>query len=64
EIRQKYGLEDCNQSLSAELNKKCKESVSLKVVNTLLIEQIDLHLPPAIPMSLPKFTIGLWLQYL
>ncbi|KAF6156986.1 hypothetical protein GIB67_039747 [Kingdonia uniflora] len=50
ELRQKSGLEDCNQSLSIELNKKYKESESLKVVNTLLIEQIDLHLPPATPL--------------
>ncbi|KAF6164331.1 hypothetical protein GIB67_029214 [Kingdonia uniflora] len=47
ELRQKSGLEYCNQSLSVELNKKCKESESLKVVNALLMEQIDLHLPSA-----------------
>ncbi|KAF6154594.1 hypothetical protein GIB67_022329 [Kingdonia uniflora] len=29
---------------------KCKDSESLKVVNALLMEQIDLHLPPAIPL--------------
>ncbi|KAF6162433.1 hypothetical protein GIB67_017321 [Kingdonia uniflora] len=50
ELRQKSGLEDCNQSLSVELNKKCKKSESLKAINALLMEQIDLHLPPAIPL--------------
>ncbi|KAF6148247.1 hypothetical protein GIB67_012022 [Kingdonia uniflora] len=50
ELRQKSGLEDCNQSLSIELNKKCKESESLKAVNELLMEQIDLHLLPATPL--------------
>ncbi|KAF6168202.1 hypothetical protein GIB67_011587 [Kingdonia uniflora] len=29
--------------------KNCKKSESLKMVNTLLMEQIDLHLPPATP---------------
>ncbi|KAF6140408.1 hypothetical protein GIB67_013177 [Kingdonia uniflora] len=47
ELRQKFGLEDCNQNLSIELNKKCKESESLKAVNALLMEQINLQLPPA-----------------
>ncbi|KAF6150684.1 hypothetical protein GIB67_020767, partial [Kingdonia uniflora] len=41
ELRQKFGLEDCNQSLSVELNKNCKESESLKAVNALLMEQIN-----------------------
>ncbi|KAF6162677.1 hypothetical protein GIB67_013291 [Kingdonia uniflora] len=49
ELRSKSGLEDCNQSLSVELNKKCKEIESLKAVNTILIEQIDIQLPPATP---------------
>ncbi|KAF6135883.1 hypothetical protein GIB67_006775 [Kingdonia uniflora] len=49
-LRRKSGLENCNQSLSAELNKKCKKSESLKAVNTLLMEQIDLYLSPAIPL--------------
>ncbi|KAF6155385.1 hypothetical protein GIB67_019911 [Kingdonia uniflora] len=49
ELKQKSGLEDCNQSLSVELNKKCKESESLKVINALLMEQLDLQLPPATP---------------
>ncbi|KAF6154028.1 hypothetical protein GIB67_026682, partial [Kingdonia uniflora] len=52
ELRQKSGLEDCNQSLSVKLNKKCKKSKSLKAVNTLLKEQIDLHLPSATPLVL------------
>ncbi|KAF6160272.1 hypothetical protein GIB67_019041 [Kingdonia uniflora] len=50
EPRQKSVLEDCNQSLSAELNKKCKESESLKSANALLMEQIDLQLPLATPL--------------
>ncbi|KAF6139144.1 hypothetical protein GIB67_002406 [Kingdonia uniflora] len=50
ELRQKSGLEDCNQSLSVELNKKCKAIESLKAVNALLMEQIDLQLPPATPL--------------
>ncbi|KAF6140513.1 hypothetical protein GIB67_018250 [Kingdonia uniflora] len=50
ELRQKSGLDDCNQSLFIELNKKCKENESLKVVNILLMEQIDLHLPLATPL--------------
>ncbi|KAF6149777.1 hypothetical protein GIB67_017510 [Kingdonia uniflora] len=50
ELRQKFGLEDCNQSLYVELNKKCKESESLKAVNALLMEQIDLQLLPATPL--------------
>ncbi|KAF6151311.1 hypothetical protein GIB67_040584, partial [Kingdonia uniflora] len=49
ELRQKSCLEDCNQSLSVELNKKYKESKLLKAVNALLMEQIDLYLPPATP---------------
>ncbi|KAF6172339.1 hypothetical protein GIB67_024961 [Kingdonia uniflora] len=49
ELWQKSGLEDCNQSLFVEMNKKCKESESLKAVNALLIEQIDLQRPPATP---------------
>ncbi|KAF6153022.1 hypothetical protein GIB67_021627, partial [Kingdonia uniflora] len=51
ELRPKSGLEDCNQSLSVELNKNCEEIESLKVVNALLIEQIDLQLPLAIPLA-------------
>ncbi|KAF6156063.1 hypothetical protein GIB67_010987, partial [Kingdonia uniflora] len=51
ELRQKSGLEDCNQSLSIELNKKYKEIESLKVVNRILMEQIDMQLPPAIPLA-------------
>ncbi|KAF6165075.1 hypothetical protein GIB67_000659, partial [Kingdonia uniflora] len=47
ELRQKSGLEDCNKSLFVELNKNCKESESLKAANTLLMEQIDMQLPPA-----------------
>ncbi|KAF6160131.1 hypothetical protein GIB67_016567 [Kingdonia uniflora] len=50
ELRQKSSLDDCNQSLSVELNKKCKENESLKVVNALLMEQIDLHLLLATPL--------------
>ncbi|KAF6160191.1 hypothetical protein GIB67_016627 [Kingdonia uniflora] len=57
ELRQKYGLEDYNQSLSVELNKKYKEGRSLKVVNALLIEQIDLHLPPSTP-PVPNVTLA------
>ncbi|KAF6161733.1 hypothetical protein GIB67_009102 [Kingdonia uniflora] len=57
ELRQKSGLEDCNQSLSLELNKKCKKSESLKAANALLMEQIDLHFPPAIPISLPTLIL-------
>ncbi|KAF6175057.1 hypothetical protein GIB67_039605, partial [Kingdonia uniflora] len=53
-LRQKSGLEDCNDNLSVELNKKSKESESLKVSNVLLMEQLDLQLPPAIP----------WVKYL
>ncbi|KAF6135338.1 hypothetical protein GIB67_027212, partial [Kingdonia uniflora] len=52
ELRQKSGLEDCNQSLSVELNKKCKEIESLKAVNTFLMEQIDLQLPPTTPVAM------------
>ncbi|KAF6145463.1 hypothetical protein GIB67_032586 [Kingdonia uniflora] len=59
ELRQKSGLEDCNQSLSVELNKKvmslihkCKETESLKAGNALLMEQIDLQLPPAAPLAM------------
>ncbi|KAF6160649.1 hypothetical protein GIB67_019589 [Kingdonia uniflora] len=51
ELRQKSSLEDCNQSLSGELNKKCKENESLKAINELLMEQIDLYLPPATPLA-------------
>ncbi|KAF6165880.1 hypothetical protein GIB67_012777 [Kingdonia uniflora] len=40
---------EANINLREALKEKCKESESLKVVNALLIEQIDLHLPPAIP---------------
>ncbi|KAF6142533.1 hypothetical protein GIB67_039497 [Kingdonia uniflora] len=50
ELRQKSGLEDCNQSLSVELNKKYKEIKSLKAINTILMEQIDMQLPPATPL--------------
>ncbi|KAF6144686.1 hypothetical protein GIB67_006178, partial [Kingdonia uniflora] len=50
ELRQKSGLEDCNQSLYVELNKKCKKIESLKAVNALLMEQIDLQLLPATPL--------------
>ncbi|KAF6142776.1 hypothetical protein GIB67_023258 [Kingdonia uniflora] len=50
ELRQKSGLEDGNQSLFVELNKKCKEIEILKAVNALLMEQIDLQLPPATPL--------------
>ncbi|KAF6165489.1 hypothetical protein GIB67_023318, partial [Kingdonia uniflora] len=50
ELRQKSSLEDCNQRLSVELNKKCKETESLKVVNAILMEQIDMQLPPATPL--------------
>ncbi|KAF6145853.1 hypothetical protein GIB67_028848, partial [Kingdonia uniflora] len=51
ELRQKSSLKDYNQSLSVELNKKCKEIESLKAVNTLLMEQIDFQLPPATPLA-------------
>ncbi|KAF6160160.1 hypothetical protein GIB67_016596 [Kingdonia uniflora] len=51
ELREKYVLEDCNQSLSVKLNKKCKEIESLKAVNALLMEQIDLQLPLATPFA-------------
>ncbi|KAF6138677.1 hypothetical protein GIB67_009871 [Kingdonia uniflora] len=51
ELRKKSSLEDYNQSLFVELNKMCKESVSLKAVNALLIEQIDLQLSSAIPLA-------------
>ncbi|KAF6173583.1 hypothetical protein GIB67_022942, partial [Kingdonia uniflora] len=51
ELGQKSGLKDYNQSLSVELNKKYKKSKSLKVVNALLMEQIDLHLPLATPLA-------------
>ncbi|KAF6147994.1 hypothetical protein GIB67_024169 [Kingdonia uniflora] len=51
ELRSKFGLEDCNQSLSFELNKKCKEIETLKVVNTILMEQIDMQLPLATPLA-------------
>ncbi|KAF6158793.1 hypothetical protein GIB67_040307, partial [Kingdonia uniflora] len=57
ELRQKSGLEDCNQSLSVELNKKCKEIESLKAVNALLMEQLDLQLPPATP-PVPDTTLA------
>ncbi|KAF6174788.1 hypothetical protein GIB67_031312 [Kingdonia uniflora] len=50
-LRQKSGPEDCNKSLFVELNKKCKESESLKAVNALLMEQIDLQHPPATPLT-------------
>ncbi|KAF6143893.1 hypothetical protein GIB67_001687 [Kingdonia uniflora] len=50
ELRQKTGLEDYNQSLFVELNKKCKVIESLKVVNAILIEQIDMQLPQATPL--------------
>ncbi|KAF6165059.1 hypothetical protein GIB67_000643 [Kingdonia uniflora] len=50
ELKSKSGLEDCNQSISVELNKKCKETESLKAVNTILMEQIDIQLPPAAPL--------------
>ncbi|KAF6161325.1 hypothetical protein GIB67_009212, partial [Kingdonia uniflora] len=53
ELRSKSGLDDCNQSLSFELNKKCKEIESLKAVNTILIEQIDMQLLPATPSHQP-----------
>ncbi|KAF6155875.1 hypothetical protein GIB67_039206, partial [Kingdonia uniflora] len=52
ELRQKSGLGDSNQSLSVELNKKCKEIESLKVVNALLMEQIDLQFPPATSLAM------------
>ncbi|KAF6144745.1 hypothetical protein GIB67_017764 [Kingdonia uniflora] len=48
-LRQKFSLKECNESLSVELNKKSKENKLLKVVNALLIEQIDLQLPPTTP---------------
>ncbi|KAF6147149.1 hypothetical protein GIB67_036868 [Kingdonia uniflora] len=51
ELKQKSGIEDCNQSLSVELNKKCKEIESLKAVNALLMEQIDLQLSQATPLT-------------
>ncbi|KAF6153006.1 hypothetical protein GIB67_021611 [Kingdonia uniflora] len=51
ELRSKSGLENCNQSLSFELNKKCKEIETLKTVNTILMEQIDMQLPPATPLA-------------
>ncbi|KAF6135941.1 hypothetical protein GIB67_006833, partial [Kingdonia uniflora] len=57
ELRQKSGLEDCNQSLYVELNKKCKEIESLKVLNAFLMEQIDLHLPPTTP-PVPDATLA------
>ncbi|KAF6167655.1 hypothetical protein GIB67_031238 [Kingdonia uniflora] len=57
ELKSKFGLEDCNQSLSVELNKKCKEIESLKVVNTILMEQIDMQLPPATP-PVPDTTLA------
>ncbi|KAF6135439.1 hypothetical protein GIB67_027313 [Kingdonia uniflora] len=47
ELRSKSGLEDCNQSLSFVLNKKIE---SLKAVNSILMEQIDMQLPPATPL--------------
>ncbi|KAF6151994.1 hypothetical protein GIB67_010568, partial [Kingdonia uniflora] len=50
ELRQKSGLEDCNQNLFVELNKKCKKIESLKAVNAILMEQIDMQFPPAIPL--------------
>ncbi|KAF6135732.1 hypothetical protein GIB67_028588 [Kingdonia uniflora] len=39
ELRQKFGLEDCNQSLYVELNKKCKEIESLKALAVLQSHQ-------------------------
>ncbi|KAF6165573.1 hypothetical protein GIB67_022744 [Kingdonia uniflora] len=48
ELRQKSGLEDYNQSLSVELNTKIE---SLKAINALLMEQIDLQLPPTTPLA-------------
>ncbi|KAF6148858.1 hypothetical protein GIB67_014229 [Kingdonia uniflora] len=51
ELRQKSSLEDCNQSLPAELNKSSKEIESLKAVNAILMEQIDMQLPPATPLT-------------
>ncbi|KAF6145354.1 hypothetical protein GIB67_016815 [Kingdonia uniflora] len=50
ELRQKSGLEECNASLSIELNKKPKENKSLKAANAILMEQIDLQLLPATPI--------------
>ncbi|KAF6165001.1 hypothetical protein GIB67_041771 [Kingdonia uniflora] len=50
ELRQKYCLEDCNESLSIELNKMSKENESLKAVNALLMEHIELQLSPATPI--------------
>ncbi|KAF6155137.1 hypothetical protein GIB67_019663, partial [Kingdonia uniflora] len=40
-----------------ELNKNCKENESLKAFNALLMEQIDLQLPPATPVSLPTLLL-------
>ncbi|KAF6145797.1 hypothetical protein GIB67_016246, partial [Kingdonia uniflora] len=62
ELRYKSGLEDCNQSLFVELNKNImslmqREIESLKAFNALLIEQIDLQLPPATP-PVPDTTLG------
>ncbi|KAF6172306.1 hypothetical protein GIB67_024928 [Kingdonia uniflora] len=37
--------------LPRQLDAKCKEIESLKVVNAFLIEQIDLQLPPATPLA-------------
>ncbi|KAF6163269.1 hypothetical protein GIB67_025133 [Kingdonia uniflora] len=51
ELRSKSGLEDCNQSLFVKLNKKCKEIESLKAVNTILMEQIDMQLPPTTTLT-------------
>ncbi|KAF6175088.1 hypothetical protein GIB67_039001 [Kingdonia uniflora] len=44
-------LEAKNKSLEAELrSKSCKEIESLKAVNTILMEQIDIQLPPTTPL--------------
>ncbi|KAF6171312.1 hypothetical protein GIB67_036980 [Kingdonia uniflora] len=47
QLKQCKNLKVKNTSLEAELS--VKKSESIKVVNTLLMEQIDLHLPPATP---------------
>ncbi|KAF6169309.1 hypothetical protein GIB67_013739, partial [Kingdonia uniflora] len=44
---------EANLKLAEALKERSKENGLLKVVNALLMEQIDLQLPPAIPMSLP-----------
>ncbi|KAF6137065.1 hypothetical protein GIB67_030829 [Kingdonia uniflora] len=54
ELRQKSGIEEYNMSLSIELNKKSKENESLKAANAILMEQIDLQLPSAIPLAIPQ----------